>query len=81
MNYQNLKIEMLIEQKREEKGMSVEDLAEKVGITSRRLKAIEKRIRENKGRGIGINLALDIAEALECGINDLYKIEDEGEAK
>lgn len=53
---------------RTKRGLSMEQLAEKVGVTFSMIGQIE---RETKP--VSLNLAVDIAEALECDIQEILK--------
>lgn len=65
-----LKIEMLIRQIREEKGISLNELAKKANVSKAHLSCVERN--EKKA---SIDTLVKIAKALDVEITELYKVE------
>jgi len=65
-----LKIEMLIRQIREQKNMSIDELAKKSNVSKAHLSYIERN--EKKAT---IDILVKIARALDIDITELYKVE------
>ncbi len=64
-----MKVEILLRQVRNEKGMTLETLAQLSGISKGHLSKIERQERDPK-----VSTLVLIADALKVNVNDLYKI-------
>ena len=65
-----LKIEMLIRQIREEKNISLNELAKKANVSKSHLSCIERNEKE-----ASISVLVKIAKALDVEVTKLYKVE------
>ena len=66
-----MKIEILLNQIRLEKGMTLETLSQLSGISKGHLSKIERQEREPK-----ISTLILIAKALKVDVNNLYRVEN-----
>lgn len=64
-------LEVRLEDVRKQKGLTQKMVAERIGVSTQRYNDIEKNRKKPN-----ILLALRIAKALECDINDIYRIKD-----
>ena len=65
----NMRVEILLKEKRKEKNLTLVQLSEKTGVSTTHLNDIENNIKEPS-----ISMMIRIAKALDIKIEELYKV-------